>query len=60
MNKKERTVISKLENACRNAVQYVGMANYTEREFHAVSEIERMFKAFSEGRFDDIDFNDGY
>lgn len=38
------------------AVEYVGSANYQERENHAKREIYRCFGAFERGDYDAIEF----
>jgi hypothetical protein len=54
MTKEE--VVDKLRVISRIAVQYVGMANYQSREDYALKEVDRCFKAFAEGRYDEIEF----
>lgn len=51
-------LIDKLETVARIAVEYVGSANYQERENHAISEIERCFRAAKLGKENEIVFRE--
>lgn len=46
----------KLQNVCIEAIEYVGSANYQEREIHAMKEINRCFEAARKGNIRAIEF----
>jgi hypothetical protein len=46
MNNRERAEIQQLEAVCTDAVSYVGMANYRERESLASVAVRRAFDDF--------------
>jgi len=57
MSIQEATIL--LTIAMEDAVRYVGYANYSDRERHALKEVNRNMKAFTQGRYDEIRFNEG-
>ena len=50
-------ILIKLGNVAIDAVEFVGSANYEERERHACDEIRRCFKAAKAKKVDEIVFN---
>jgi len=48
-----------LLEACHNAVIYVGMANYAERQRYAQKELERVFEAYHDGKHNEVEFGLG-
>ena len=50
MNERERAEIQQLEQVCADAVSYVGMANYNERESLAQVAVRRAFVDFDAKR----------
>jgi hypothetical protein len=47
MNNRERAEIQQLEEVCADAVSYVGMANYRERESLASLAVRQAFADFT-------------
>lgn len=48
--------LQRLRSVAIAAVEYVGMANYPERERAAIRALSRAFVAAKDGRLDDITF----
>ena len=53
-----RATWNRLLDGCREAVEFVGQANYHERKQHALDEIERMAFAAERGNWREVRFND--
>jgi hypothetical protein len=53
------TELRKLLEACKEAVSYVGMANYAERQRYAQHELSRVFKAYVADKSSEIKFGIG-
>lgn len=51
-----KNTIYKLEQVVRDAIEYVGSANYSYRETHALLEVRRNFALFLNGDFEKIKF----
>jgi hypothetical protein len=56
MNRQESEALVKLLSVCLTAVEYVGSANYPERESHAKAEVRRNFAEFRGNRFGQMGF----
>jgi hypothetical protein len=54
MNAAEKKAIYDLHRTCLEAVEYVGSANYREREQAAKTAVSRAFTAFAAGRWDEV------
>jgi len=50
MTKKETKNIQALQDVCEQAVSYVGMANYSHRESHALWNVIKAFEDFQCGK----------
>lgn len=58
LTKKEVSALYALRLVAQEAVEYVGFANYAERERHAKKEISRNFNLFMEMRYSEIGFKE--
>lgn len=54
----EQDAIDRLESVCLRAVQYVGSANYPEREEYALKQVHIAFENFYKRKWADIKFNE--
>lgn len=59
-SKMDKDILRRLENVCQNAVEYVGFANYRERERWALMEVSRCFTEAEsrEPRLSEIEFRE--
>lgn len=58
MNEEQDRGLERLRRVCQNAVNYVGSANYPEREGIAHSNIANAFALYRSEKYDKIEFDD--